>query len=447
MNMLEQLLNGPINIAAVAVVAVALALGLAIAIFNSRLLLLGGKNLFRNSVRTMLTFVATGVLVFMITLIWTVVTFLDDITQERARDLKIVITERWQRPSQLPLTHADYLNPQKTSQFLFKDEETGIGVKDFMTWSFYGGTLDPSKRTRENLVFFFVMEPDQIIPMMDDLENYDPKLVEKMRQTRNGCLVGPERLAMMNKRVGERFKVTGLNYKDVDLEFEIVGELPAGRYSMNAIMNAEYFNQELDRYAREKGAKHPLDGKRLNLIWLRVPDRQTFNRVAAKIESASVFADRPVKCETASSGVAAFIEPYQDLIWGMKWLLVPAIFSCVALVVANAISISVRERRTEMAVMKVLGYRPLQILGLVLGEALLVGGLSGLVASALAYGIYNGLYGGLPFNIAFYSVLPVPFAAFVWGPAIGFLTAFLGSVFPAWSASSVKVSEVFAKVA
>ncbi len=32
----------------------------------------------------------------------------------------------------------------------------------------------------------------------------------------------------MNKKVGERIKVTSLNYKDIDLEFEIVGELPRG---------------------------------------------------------------------------------------------------------------------------------------------------------------------------------------------------------------------------
>ena len=47
----------------------------------------------------------------------------------------------------------------------------------------------------------------------------------------------------------------------------------------------------------------------------------------------------------------------------------------MSLVIANAISISVRERRTEMAVLKVLGFA-LQILRLVLGEALLLGVLS-----------------------------------------------------------------------
>ena len=49
----------------------------------------------------------------------------------------------------------------------------------------------------------------------------------------------------------------------------------------------------------------------------------------------------------------------------------------MSLVVANAISISVRERRTEMAVLKVLGFQPRHVMLLVLGEALLVGFLAG----------------------------------------------------------------------
>jgi putative ABC transport system permease protein len=114
---------------------------------------------------------------------------------------------------------------------------------------------------------------------------------------------------------------------------------------------------------------------------------------------------------------------------------------------ANAISISVRERRTEMAVLKVLGYPPRQILALVLGESLLVGGSSGLLAGALTYGIVNILIGGVKFPIAFFPAFMVPGQALLWGLAMGFSTALLGSFLPAWGARSVKVSEVFSKVA
>jgi putative ABC transport system permease protein len=223
--------------------------------------------------------------------------------------------------------------------------------------------------------------------------------------------------------------------------------LPEGRYNTSGIMSEDYFNKALDDYARKKQQKHPLDSQRLNLIWLRVRDKDTFDRVATQIEADPHFSDRPVKVETASSGIGAWLDAYRDLLWGIKYLLVPAMLGCMSLVVANAISISVRERRPEMAVLKVLGYRPRQILSLVLGESLLVGGLSGIAAAGFTYFFFNLSYGGLPFRIAFFPVFRIPEVALTWGPAMGFTAAFVGSFFPAWSARNVKVSEVFAKVA
>jgi putative ABC transport system permease protein len=119
----------------------------------------------------------------------------------------------------------------------------------------------------------------------------------------------------------------------------------------------------------------------------------------------------------------------------------------MTMVMAVAISITVRERRMEMAVMKVLGYGPNQILILVIGEALLIGALSGFMAAFLTYALFNLKWGGIPFRIAFFPVFRIPEAALFWGLAIGSLTAFIGSIIPAWTARSVKVTDVFSKVA
>ncbi len=441
----ESLLN-PVNLIAVLVAGSVAAAGVVYAILRPKLFVLLLKNLRRNLVRTLLICVATVVLVAMVTLIWTVVYFMDQLTRERAKDLKIIISERWQLPSQMPPTHANYLNPNHGS---FLSELAGkYTSQDFMTWSFFGGTTEPGKYTRESIVFFFALDPHVIRSMMDDLDKFSPVLVQKLADNRRGCLLGKERMKMLNKVVGERFNIYSMNYKGIDLEFEILGELPEGRYDLSGIMNAEYFNEAMERYkSQHGGTPHPLDQKRLNYIWLRVKDRATFDEVGSIIENASVFSNTPVKVETGSSGIAAFLEAYKDLLWGMKFLLVPTILIIMALVVANAISISVRERRTELAVMKVLGYRPGQILNLVLGESLLIGGLSGLAAVGLILYLVNGVAGGIKFPIAFFPAFLIPTWALAWGPAMGCLTALLGSFWPAWQARSVKVSEVFAKVA
>jgi putative ABC transport system permease protein len=131
----------------------------------------------------------------------------------------------------------------------------------------------------------------------------------------------------------------------------------------------------------------------------------------------------------------------------MRYFLVPAVCGTMALVIANAISISVRERRTEMAVLKVLGFQPRQIMAMVLAEALVVGAGSGLVSAAGTYTLINLIFGGLKFPVAFFPAFMVPGEALWWGPAVGGSTALVGSIVPAWSAMRVKVSEVFSKVA
>jgi putative ABC transport system permease protein len=171
------------------------------------------------------------------------------------------------------------------------------------------------------------------------------------------------------------------------------------------------------------------------------------SQIAQQIESSPQFRNPQVKVETASSGIAAFLEAYRTLIWGMRWLLMPAIIIVLAVIIANAISISVRERRTELAVLKVLGFRPNQLLCLVVFEALAIGLSAGLSSALATYLLINFGFGGVTFPIAFFSKFFIPWESVVLGTIVGAGTALAGSVVPAWSARSVKVSEVFAKVA
>ena len=449
-NIYEQVVNDSVNLTAAIIAIVVMTAGFIYVVWAPRMFLLGLKNLRRNFLRTMLTGVAIGVLAFMITMIWTIIYFIERATEERSKDLKIIVTYRWSVPSQMPITHGDYLNPASSKFLPSLVDERGqklYGPDDFMLWSFYGGSTDPAKITPDTLIFFFVMEPDQIPTMMDDLQDLDPKLIKALKDQPNGCLLGTDKLKSLNKQVGERFKLTSINYKDIDLDFVVVGQLPDGRYNASAIMRIDYFNNAFDVYARKTGRQHALAQKRLNLIWIRVGDRDKFDKIGGIIEDAPEFNDFPVKVETASSLVGTFLEAYRDIFMFTKFLVVPVILVIMALIMAVAISIPVRERRAEMAVMKVLGYRPNQIMFLILGEAMFVGILSGFLAAGITYAFFNLRWGGIPFRIGFFPVFRIPEAAMLWGVAIGSVTAFLGSAIPAWVARTVKVSEVFSKVA
>jgi putative ABC transport system permease protein len=407
-----------------------------------------GKNLRRNLLRTTLTALGTIVLVFVVTLIWSVLHLLDTVMEEKTSNLKAIVTERWQVPSQMPFSYADSLSRGAARN------PGDVQPEDSMTWQFFGGALEPNVRTREDLVFAFCMEPKKLATMMDDLDNLPADQaaqladnIRKMEQNRQSIILGPEKLKQINKRVGERITLYSMNFKDINLELEIVGTLPGGRYDDMAVINRDYLNSSLDAYERTHGRKHPMADKSLNLVWVRMPDMEQFSRVADQIARSPLYSDPAVKCETASSGIAAFLDAYRDLIWGMRWLLTPAILVTLALVIANAISISVRERRLEMAVLKVLGFRPGQLLILVLGEALLIGVLAGVASAGATWFAVNRWMGGVSFPIGFFPVFFIPVNAFWWGLAIGAITSLAGSIMPAWSARSVKVSEVFSKVA
>ena len=466
--LLMRFLDSPVNVLAAAggLLAVLVALLYFDQVwFYSRLI---AKSLFRNIVRSMLISLVVMVLVLVVTMIWTVTSTLDAVTTEKSQDFKVIVTERWQIPSQMPYSYASGLAQGGARK------EGDVRPQDFMSWSFYGGTIDPTNRTRDNIVFFFAMDPAKLMKIerdaqgkmlrtengrvryssmmdgMDELSDRELDLLDQacreMERNPTRVIVGKERLAAMRKKVGERIKVTSFNYPGLDLEVEIIGEFPDGRYNQSALVNFSYIQNGLDAYKIKNGKAHPMADKCLNLMWLKVPDTQAFRELADQIMDSPDFTTPAVKCETASSGVASFLDAYRDLFWGVKWLFVPAIVITLAVVIAATISISVRERRSEMAVLKVLGFGPNQVMILVLGEAVLLGALSGLVSSLLALGLINFVQGGLKFPIAFFPAFLVPKAALWWGLTIGGGTALAGSMIPAWFARSVKVAEVFSKI-
>jgi putative ABC transport system permease protein len=410
-------------------------------------------NLFRNPLRTIFTSLATMIMVLVVTVVFSILSFLSAATTEKAANLKGIVTERWQIPSQMPWAYATGLAEGGGH----RPGDLRVEPKDAMTWSFYGGSTDPDpkKRSINTILFAFALEPRDLTEMMDGLDDLQgqakedfAKVIAKLDETKTGLIVGRERLANLGKRVGDKVKVYSFNYRGIDLEFDIVGEFPDGRYNPSAAMRSDYLISAMDAWSRDNaGQPHAMAGKSLNLVWLRLKDRPTFDQVSDQILTNPAYSSPAVKFETASSGIATFLEAYRDLIWGMQWLLAPAILFTLSLVIATSIYISARERRMEFAVMKVLGYRPGQIMFLVLTEALLLGVISGTVSAGGTYLLVNQGLGGLKFPIAFFGIFFISTSAWWWGAVIGASTALAGSIIPAIDSGSVRVADVFSKTA
>ncbi|MDY3553851.1 ABC transporter permease [Gemmata sp. JC717] len=412
------------------------------------------RGLRRSMLRTSLTYLALFVLTLVLCLIYAVLYMIGNATTEKEANFKAIVTHKTIIPSQMPPGYYEEFK-RVCLEELPPEMRPANGDKDIMSWSFILGTTDKVNMRKDNMVFLFALEPNKVTTMMDGLDELtgqEKELLDRacqaMTDNKQAIVMSKSRLKALNKKVGENLKLSGVNFPNLVFDFTIIGELPDGKYEGVSFMNKDYLLQQIDAYERDrtanpKGEKHPMAEKSINLIWVRLPTKEAFEVLSQKVNDPAKFNKVPIKLETASSGIGTWLGAFKDIFWGIKFILVPAMIGIMSLVVANALSISVRERRTEMAVLKVLGFAPRHVLLIVLGEALLVGFLGGGMSALMAY----GLLGNVKFQIMFFGAFFVPANALVYGPALGMAVSFAGCIGPALAAKNVKVAEVFARVA
>ena len=81
-----------------------------------------------------------------------------------------------------------------------------------------------------------------------------------------------------------------------------------------------------------------------------------------------------------------------------------------------------------------------------MGEALLLGTLSGFLSTAAAFSIVNAM-GGIGIQIGFFGKFFIPEDALWWGPAVGSGTAFVGTIIPTVQTWYIRASQVFSRMA
>src|SRR5438105_1783368 len=113
-----------------------------------RFVLIMVRNLRRSLVRTSLTYVATFVLVFIVTMIWSVLYYLDTLTHEQTSNLKVIVTEKFQMQGTLPMAYAGPLSDGAADPSRPGD----VHPQDAMTWQFYIGSQNAAKTDRDDLL-------------------------------------------------------------------------------------------------------------------------------------------------------------------------------------------------------------------------------------------------------------------------------------------------------
>jgi putative ABC transport system permease protein len=434
------------------------------------------RGLRRSPLRTSLTYLALFVLTFVLCFIYAILTLVDNKLTDKEKNFKAIVTEKYTVPSQMPRHYVDKLTD--LAMTLPEDERPVNGKDDVMSWSFFLGSTDPKSMRPENALFMFGLDPLRVLNV-DKNGNYysvlDDEFVDglsaaerdsvysvcrEMKEDPRKIVLSQTRLESMGLSVGQKIKVySPILYKDIRFEFEICAVLPRGKFDGLGFMNSQYLFNALDSFRDETfyfdtaametktkavGVRHPLADKCVNLIWIRLPNKSGFQKLADMVDDPKNFSN-PVaaKMETESAGIGSFMDAFKDMFSLMRYFIAPAMIVMMSLIVANAIGIAVRERRTELAVLKVLGFQPWHVMAFILGEALLIGFLGGAISSSIAVFWLQQV----KLQIAFLGAFKVPTTALLYGPLLGMAVAFAGSIGPALTARKVKVSEVFARVA
>ncbi len=254
-----------------------------------------------------------------------------------------------------------------------------------------------------------------------------------------GCLIGSRLAREFGWRLGDTFFLESVvpPYRRREGPFEFVVR---GIYESDTLRFPDADTREMyfhHDYLYEGTGRRVGAGT----FTIEIGDARQAAEVGAAVDRLFENSEAPTRTETEAAFRAGFVS-----LAGNLALLLNAIGIAVSftILLVTAITMSVRERRTEVAVLKTLGFSSRAVLGLVLAEALVIaatGGLGGLALSAWAIGALPSL----PFlGEAVRGVPNLRLASSVaaLGLGLALLLGLLAGLAPAWNAYRARVVEM-----
>lgn len=266
---------------------------------------------------------------------------------------------------------------QPLPQGLGEKIATVPGVKSVAYSNWFGGAYqDP-----HNQVFTFAVSDNYTDQYPEVAVNDEER--KTFLQTRTGILVGDKLMEKYHWKVGDQIPLQSNIFPQQNgsknWTFNIVGvlhpkEASAGFYSQIILMHWKYFDD-----AVQKGYNNGQVG------WyvISVADANQADRVAKAIDALSANSDHETRTQTEAAATASWMKQLADigLIVGS---IMGAVFFTLLLLTGNTMMQAVRERTSELAVLKTLGFSDHSVLAMVLAESVLLVLLGGVIGIALA---------------------------------------------------------------
>jgi putative ABC transport system permease protein len=255
---------------------------------------------------------------------------------------------------------------------------------------------------------------------------------------RAGAIVGKTTADRFGWKVGDKIPIQETIYRRKDgsrtWEFNLDGIYTGKEKGTDA--SGMFFHYD---YLKEASANF-----RDMVGWyiLRIDDPKATAQVAAKIDA--LFANS--SAETKTSTEQAFAQSFADQVGDIGTIIaavVSAVFFTLLLVAGNTMAQSVRERTSELAVLKTLGFTDRRILVLVLAESLLLAIVGGGLGLLLAWTAVTVL--GDPTH-QFLPVFFLPGRDVALGVLFALLLGLVTGVIPAVQAMRLKIVDALRRV-
>ena len=273
--------------------------------------------------------------------------------------------------------------------------------------------------------------------------------LREFRETRNGCVVGRKLAEDKGFKVGDSLPLKGDAYP-VSLDLTICGiyDGPTHRNLRMCLFNWEYLDEGLKRTVfSTSSALTPASARvsgNAGMIFIKCKNGDVMPGVCKKIDDLYRNSDNPSRTLVEE----AFGKVVEEMLGDMKLMIraigLAVVFSllCVA---GNAMAMSMRERTSELAVLKAIGFTRGRILFLVLTESVLVAGLGGALGSLGCKGLFE-VVDVAQYTAGFLPVFFIPWNVALQGLAVSLFVGFASGFVPAVRAANLSVVDGLRRV-
>ncbi len=305
------------------------------------------------------------------------------------------------------------------------------GVKDVAYANWFGGAYqDP-----HNQIFTFAVSPNYL-DLYPEVE-VAPEQRKVFDSTQDGILAGETIVKKYGWKVGDKIPLQSQIFPNrsgsKNWSFNLVGVMHSkdakAFQSQMIIMHWKMFDETT-----------PYNNGMVGWYISRVNDINQSDRIAKAIDALSDNSDHETKTQTEQAATANWIKQMAD-IGLIVTSIMGAVFFTLVLLTGNTMMQAVRERTSELAVLKTIGFSSTSVLMMVLAESvllLLLGGVIGLGLVSVLAPVMSSQSGGM---ITHTSVGAGSWAlGIVLAVAIGLVVGAL----PAWRAMRLNIVDALA---